>query len=152
MSAYPMPSGTKGANPYAVQEILTAAPSTLVVRLYEVALRELRKVTACIEAGDVKGRFTANRRVYEVIEHLLCTVNPEKGGTIAQNLIQLYRFMLRRLIDVDVRNDAHAARDVATLLDPLYQSWRRLDQQLAAKKAPGPRTATTSKESIKSVA
>lgn len=151
MTAYPKPNDSKTINPYAVQQILTASPSALVVRLYETAIRDLRKAIACIEAGDVQGRYNANSHAYDVIEHLLCTVNEEKGGDIARNLIQLYRFMLRRLINVDLQNDAKAAQDVITLLEPLYQSWRKLDQQLAARNAP-PVRASAPGESIKSVA
>lgn len=152
MTNYPIPSNARGTNPYAVQEILTAAPSALVARLYETAIRELRRAVACIETKDVKGRYQANRRAYDVIEHLLCTVNEEKGGEIARNLIQLYRFMLRRLINVDLQNDPKAAQDVITLLEPLYQSWRKLDHQLAAQKAPPARAPGAIGESIKSVA
>ena len=151
MTTYPMPTGQKAVNPYAVQEILTASPSALVARLYEMAIRELRKVIAAIQAGDIKARYEANRRAFDAIEHLLCTVNEEKGGDIARNLIQLYRFSLRRLLNVDLQNDAQAAQDVITLLEPLYQSWRKLDQQLAARNAP-PARATAPGESIKSVA
>lgn len=151
MTTYPMTPGQKAVNPYAVQEILTASPSALVMRLYEMAIRELRKAIAAIDAGDIKARYEANRRAFDAIEHLLCTVNEEKGGEIARNLIQLYRFMLRRLLNVDLQNDASAAKDVIALLDPLYQSWRKLDQQLSTRNAPPPRPAAPG-ESIKSVA
>lgn len=145
------PTSASGSNPYATQAILTAPPSTLVVRLYEGAIHQLRKAIRCIDARDIKGRYEANRRAYEIIEHLLCTLNLEKGGQIADNLAQLYRFMMRRLIDVDVQNSAQAAEDVIALLDPLHQAWRKLDHELAARPGQGDRS-TSRAESTQSVA
>ncbi len=152
MSERPMTPATRYApNPYAAQAILTASPSAMVVKLYEAAISQLRKTVRAIEANDVKTRYAANRQAYDVIEHLLLTLNYEKGGQIAENLSQLYRFMMRRLIDVDVNNDSKAAEDVITLLEPLYQSWRKLDQQLA-NPAPAPGVETSGKEPVRSVA
>jgi flagellar protein FliS len=145
------PTSASGANPYATQAILTAPPSTLVVRLYEGAIHQLRKAIRCIEANDIKGRYTANRRAFDIIEHLMCTLNLEKGGQIADNLAQLYRYMMRRLIDVDVQNSAQAAEDVIALLDPLYQAWRKLDQEIASRPGQGERPPDQA-ESIQSVA
>ncbi len=146
-----IPATGTNLNPYATQAILTAPPSTLVVRLYEGAIHQLRKAIRCIEAADVKGRYTANRRAYEIIEHLLCTLNLEKGGQVADNLSQLYRFMMRRLIDVDVQNSAKAAEDVIALLDPLHRAWRKLDLELGGRPSPGD-SPIDAPESVRSVA
>jgi len=116
---------------------LTAPPSTLVVRLYETAIRELTLAVRCIEANDVRGRFASNSKAVEIIEHLYNTLDFEKGGQIAANLGQLYRFMMRRLIDVDIKNDAQPAKDVIGLLTPLLEAWRRLDAQVAGKTVQG---------------
>lgn len=152
MTERPMTPAVRSAdNPYARQAILTASPSAAVVKLYEAAIRQLRKAVRAIEAKDVNMRFAANRQAYDIIEHLLLTLNYEKGGQIAENLSQLYRFMMRRLIDVDVNNDAKAAEDVITLLEPLYQSWRKLDEQLSSA-APTPASEPTKSEPVRSVA
>lgn len=152
MTNYPTKaSGLSGVNPYAAQAILTASPSALVVKLYEAAIHQLRKAIRAIEAKDIKARCAANRQAYDIIEHLLLTLNFEKGGQIAENLSKLYRFMMRRLIDVDVNNDAKAAEDVITLLEPLHQSWRKLDEQLSSP-APVPAGESAAKEAVRSVA
>ena len=44
----------------------------------------------------------------------------------AANLEAIYGYMLRRLVDVDVRNDARAAEEVIQLLEPLRSSWSEL--------------------------
>lgn len=131
-----MPS--PASNPYQTQAILTAPPSALVVKLYEAAIHQLRKVVRAISAGDIESRYNANWRAFEIIEHLLYTLNLEKGGQIADNLSKLYIFMLRRLVDVDLHNDPKPASDVITLLEPLYQAWRKLDEQSATRQPAAP--------------
>ncbi len=134
-------------DPYGAQSIMTASPCELVARLYEAAIMNLRKAVLCIEENDVKGRWEATRKAFDIIEHLTLTLNMDEGGQIADNLSQLYEFMMRRLMDVDVKNDPKAAQDVIELLAPLHKAWRELDEQMRTKgaTAAGPAPARPAK-------
>lgn len=123
-------------NPYVAQSILTASPSALVVKLYDAALLNLRKTIGCIEKGDIAGRWIANRKTFDIIEHLTLTLNAEKGEEIADNLAILYTFIMRQIILIDEKNDAAFAEDVIALLTPLRDAWSTLDQQLSAATPP----------------
>jgi flagellar protein FliS len=121
----------KGSNTYHEQQILTASPSRLVVMLYAAAMTSLNKAIKAIEAGDVQGRWDANKHAVEVIEHLFTTLDIERGGDIAADLQRLFPFMIRHLIDVDLHNDPEPAREVIELLKPLHGSWVEIDRQMA---------------------
>src|SRR5690606_8943602 len=97
---------------YQTQQIMTAPPVRLVAMLYERAIRALRDAVRAIETQDVQARFQNVERASEIIVHLSGTLDTDRGGEIADNLSQLYVFMLRRLSEVNLRNDAQAARDV----------------------------------------
>lgn len=120
-----------GSNTYRDQHILTASPARLVAMLYAAAITSLRRAIKAIEEGNIEARWAANAHAVEIIEHLSMTLDTEKGGQIASDLERLYPFMIRHLIDVDVHNDPEPAREVITLLEPLYESWRTLDRQMA---------------------
>ncbi len=122
-----------GVHTYQIQRILTASPARRVAMLYEAAINSLRKAIDAIERGEIEERWRANQHAADVIEHLLMTLDLERGGEIAANLDRLYRFMLRHLINVDVRNDPQPARDVIALLEPLHRSWCELDRKVAAE-------------------
>ena len=113
-------------NTYRDQEILTASPARLVAMLYDKAVSCLHDAIAAIEAGDIERRYKSTTRASEIITHLAVTLDMERGGEIAKNLEQLYRFMLKHLLDVNIRNDAKAAADVIRLLEPLRASWHQL--------------------------
>lgn len=118
-----------GANAYREQEIMTASPANLVAKLYEAAITALRQAIKAIETGEIEQRCNANRRAVDIIEHLLFTLDLDRGGEIAANLKRLYEFMMRQLVNVDVHNDAAPARAVIGLLEPLHRSWRELDER-----------------------
>lgn len=111
---------------YQTQQIMTAPPVKLVAMLYERAIRALRDSLRAIDAGNVELRFQNIEKASEIIVHLSGTLDTERGGEVAANLSRLYVFMLRRLSEVNLRNDAQAARDVIGLLEPLAESWREL--------------------------
>lgn len=111
---------------YKNQELMTASPARLVVMLYDRAIYSLNDAIKAIEASDIERRWKSNKNANEVITHLAMTLDFEKGGQIAQNLNDLYRFMLRTLVNVDVRNDPQPARDAIRLLEPLRQSWDQI--------------------------
>jgi flagellar secretion chaperone FliS len=125
-------------NTYRDQEILTASPARLVAMLYDKAVSCLHDTIAAIEAGDIERRYKSSTRATEIISHLAITLDMDRGGEIAKNLEQIYRFILKHLLDVNIHNDAKAAQDVIRLLEPLRASWHELAAKgvTAAGRAP----------------
>ena len=119
-----------GAGLYQAQQILTASPARLVATLYQAVITALRQAIHAIENNDIEGRWRANRRAIDIIDHLLMTLDAERGGEIAANLEQLYMFIIRHLVNVDLHNDPAPAREAIALLEPLHRSWRELDRRL----------------------
>lgn len=126
---------------YQTQQIMSASPAKLVAMLIDKAIACLTEAGAAIERGDIAGRHNANRKAIDIVAHLWGTLDLDRGGEIAANLDRLYAFMMRRLGDVDMKNDAQAARDVIGLLDPLRKSWHELASQPAGQAAPAPSAA-----------
>jgi flagellar protein FliS len=85
-----------------------------------------------IDEGDIQARCAANQKVYEIIHHLDMTLDMKQGGSIAQNLTQLYGFILRKLPSIDFDNDKAVAEEIIGLLEPLRESWRELARQTPA--------------------
>jgi len=111
---------------YMMQQLMSASPARLVAMLYDRAISLLTEAVDAIENGDIERRWRANHKATEVISHLWETLDMEQGGDVAANLSQLYGFMLKRLLAVDVENSAEAAREVIQLLEPLRRSWHEM--------------------------
>lgn len=124
---------------YQTQQILSASPAKLVAMLLGKAISSLHEAIRAIEAGEIEERWRANSRAMEIVNHLWSTLDMEQGGEIAANLDQLYRFIIRLLPDVDMKNDPKPARDVIGLLEPLRRSWETVAaQQLTEARGQAP--------------
>ena len=111
---------------YGPEQVMAADPVTLVAMLYDKAVLSLKAAVQAIHKDEIEVRWKNSHRAREIINHLFMTLDLEKGGEIASNLEALYAYMLQRLLDVDVKNDARAAEDVIELLEPLRASWSEL--------------------------
>jgi len=114
---------------------MTASPAMLVAMLLDKAIAALNEASAAIDRGDIAGRHNANRKAIDIVAHLWGTLDLDRGGEIAANLDRLYAFMMRRLGDIDIKNEAQAAHDVIKLLDPLRKSWHELASRPAGQTA-----------------
>lgn len=119
------------AQSYRIQSVLTASPARQVALLLDRAVASLREAIRAIEAGEIERRCRANARAMEILGQLGMALDFEKGGEIAKNLDQLYRFMLARLPQVDLLNDRQAAQDVIGLIEPLRRSWHEVADQIS---------------------
>ena len=111
---------------YLKQQIMTASPAQLVVMLYEKAIASLNESIRAIEDGDIERRWKTNKDTNEIVAQLAMTLDLERGGIIANNLEQLYLYILSRLPSIDLRNDPAPAREVISILEPLHDAWRQL--------------------------
>ncbi len=121
---------------YLTQQVMTASPAKLVSMLYDKAITSLMEAIAAIEAGNIEARWKANARALEIVSHMWSTLDVEKGGEIANNLSNLFAFMMQRLPEVDFRNDPEPAREVILLLEPLRDAWRELARNQSSQAAP----------------
>lgn len=111
---------------YRTSGVTDVSPVKSVAILYDKVIEALQTAIHNIEEGNVHGRWEANKKACDIIVNLSACLDYNHGGEIAENLEQLYRFMLIRLMDVDMKNDPKAAREVIKLLQPLRRSWHRL--------------------------
>ena len=113
----------------------TAAPGELVLMLYRGAIRFL---SSAIEAIDAKNTAEAHAklvRTQDIIANLLGTLDHERGGDVARNLSALYDYMLRRLVEANIRKDAKPAREVQGLLRELLPAWEAAVKQTSAERS-----------------
>ncbi|MCE2510836.1 MAG: flagellar export chaperone FliS [Alphaproteobacteria bacterium] len=116
---------------YGYDEVMTASQPHLLVMLYREALAALKASTVAIERGDIEMRWRASSKATNIIAHLYLTLDLERGGDVARNLSRIYTYILRRLPDINLKNDPGPAQESASLLEPLLTSWENLDIQIS---------------------
>ncbi len=121
---------TKPYTAYKETGIKTASKGKLVVMLYEGALRNINLALALFDAekslptSSIEHFHNHIVKSQEIITELMVSLNMVEGGEIAQNLMSLYRFFNRELIDISLTHDFDKLKDIARFINELYNTWR----------------------------
>ncbi len=119
--------------PYAAYQqtgIKTASKGKLIVMLYEGAVQNMY---AALRLFDTEKKLPVNSiekfhnhvvKSQEIITELMVSLNMDDGGEIAQNLMSLYRFFNKELMDVSISHDYTKLNDINKLMGELCESWK----------------------------
>jgi len=110
-------------NQYQQNQINTASPETILIMLYDGAVRFARQAMHGIDEDDTVKRREGISRCMAIITEFSNTLDHEIGGEIADNLDALYHFMIRELVQVNLHNDLEKLKVVEGLLVDLRQTW-----------------------------
>jgi flagellar protein FliS len=96
---------------------------------YEGAIDSLRMAKEKIKEKDYEKKAKAIIKAQDIIEELICSLDFEKGGEIANNLASLYNYMLRRILHGDLNKDVEPIDEVIGMFTELLSAW----QEVASK-------------------
>jgi len=117
---------SNGIRDYRRTRVVTADPKRLVLMCYEGAMDNLKLVKQKLIEKDYEAKSKALIKAQDIINELLCSLDFEKGGSIAKNLDSLYNYMLRRIIHADVNKDVSALNQVLGMLNELKFAWEEV--------------------------
>lgn len=113
---------------YKETNIRTASQGKLIVMLYEEAIRQLDLAIQELERKTRKLDLVHNAivKAQDIVTELMVSLDFEKGGDIARNLLGLYLFFNRQLLEANVRKDSTMLKDVRKLLLELKDAWAQV--------------------------
>ncbi|MBS0908258.1 flagellar export chaperone FliS [Tatumella sp. JGM118] len=119
-----------GANAYATisveSAVLSASQSQLTTLLFEGALNALAQARLYIDDGNIKGKGPALSRAMNIIENGLKGPLLEwREDPLAAQLISLYDYMVFRLLQASLHNDAAAVSEAERLLKDITSGWKQ---------------------------
>jgi len=84
---------------------------------YEGAIGSLKTAREKYISKEYEVKAKAVQKTQNIISELALALDFEKGGEIARNLDSLYNYMLRRIIEGDVKGDMKAFDEVILMLE-----------------------------------
>lgn len=108
---------------YRQNEMHTADPGTILLRLYGGAIDFLRRALAGMENGDAASKGLYIIKAHDIISQFLISLDFEAGGDLARNLEGLYQYMLEQLMIANVNSDPKPLEVVLSLLATLKEGW-----------------------------
>ncbi|WP_265920087.1 flagellar export chaperone FliS [Cupriavidus nantongensis] len=117
---------------------MSASPHRLIVMLFDGARAAIAKARFHMEAGDIPAKGNAISKAIDIIVNgLNAVLDHDAGGEIAADLEALYDYMVRRLMQANLHNDAGLLTEVDGLLGNLASAWAQIGEPLQAP-APAP--------------
>ena len=112
-----------GFDVYRKTEVETADPLKLVLICYDEAIKNLKIAREKYLNEEFEDKAYALKRAISFISELNRALDLEKGGEIAANLHALYDFMVRHLMEGDLKKDIKAFDQVIAMLSELKEAW-----------------------------
>lgn len=106
--------------------VAEADPHQLIAMLYEGASQRIRRAQAYLEQGDITRKGQAIGEACAIIGHLNGMLDHEAGGHVAANLAALYDYIVRRLTEANLHNDATALDECLDLLGEIESAWNAI--------------------------
>ena len=107
--------------------LASAAPvevsgADLIVLLYQGCLRFIGHAREAMGAGDYDVTRVNFLKAQDIVAELMGSLNMD-ASPMSANLMRLYDYIHRRLIEANIRRDDSAAAEVAQLLSSLLSAW-----------------------------
>jgi flagellar protein FliS len=106
---------------YHTTQAMTASPGELTLMLYNGAIRFLKLAKQAMESQNVQETHNSLCRVHDILHELMATLKPEYP--ISKQLMSLYEFMVRHLLQASLKKDPSMVQEVVELLEDLRNTW-----------------------------
>jgi flagellar protein FliS len=104
-------------------------PHKLILMLYQGALLSISSAKNHMQRKDFAAKGHAISQAISIInDGLKASLDIKVGGSLAQNLSDLYGYMSNRLLQANLKNDPAALDEVSTLLLDLKGAWESIGQ------------------------
>lgn len=121
-----MAFNTAGYQAYQKNKYQTASPHRLTLMLYNGAIQFAGKSKIAIQQNNIMDTNTYIQKVQDILYELISSLNMKEGGEIAQNLRQLYFYMINKLIDANIKKRVDFIEEVIDLLNELREAWDQI--------------------------
>ena len=122
---------------YQKNNVTTASQGRLVVLLYEGAVKNLTAAInlfesdGTVKASNIEGFGKFLQKAQAIITELQVSLDMDKGGDIAKNLMALYIYFNQQLLDASIQKNKEKLNTVLKMLSDLLESWRTIANSTA---------------------
>lgn len=111
---------------YKQNSVNTASPGELTLMLYNGCLKFINQAKKAIEENNIEAKNTNIQKAQNIIQELMVTLNMDLE--ISKNMMSLYDFMRRRLIDANIKGDVAILSEVEELVTDFRDTWKEVIQ------------------------
>ena len=106
--------------------VADADPTQLILMLFDGLLDSLTVADGHLERNAIAEKSAHLVRAGRIVLGLQNALDFDKGGEIARNLAELYGYLTRRILHVNLHNDRVALKEVRGLVEQIRDAWRQV--------------------------
>lgn len=120
-------------NPYAKYKqssVETKSAGELTLMLYEGCLKFIKRAEKAITENNIEEKNTNLIKSQNIIRELMVTLNTDVA--VSGNMMQMYDFILSKLVEANTGNDVEALKQAETFVADFRDTWKeviKLDRQ-----------------------
>lgn len=115
-----------GIDAYHETNIMTADPMRLVILCYEGAIDSLKRAKERFAAKDFESKARAITKANDIINELMQSLDFDRGGEVAKSLGAMYSYMLRCILEGDLKKDLSRLDETIRILETLKSAWEEI--------------------------
>jgi flagellar secretion chaperone FliS len=125
-----------GFNSYKSNEVSTVSQGKLIVMLYDGAIRFLNIAKDNINNPKKYDLVNTNIiKAQDIISELMSSLNLEEGGKVANDLLALYVYFKKRLLEANMNKDQKILSEIIKSLTDLKLAWDEIEKKEASPQA-----------------
>ncbi|HEY8436096.1 MAG TPA: flagellar export chaperone FliS [Haloplasmataceae bacterium] len=118
---------------YQQQAVQTATPAQLLLMLYDGAIRFTKQAIQALQENNIESAHHAILRVQDIVREWMVTL--DQSAPIAKQLMPLYDYFLRLLIQANVKKDPTPLKELLGYLEDLHDAWAQAAKKVAGQLA-----------------
>lgn len=111
-------------NVYKQNAVLTATPGELTLMLYNGCIKFIRQARIAMENRDLDGKNMYLQKAQGVIRELMVTL--DQDHELSRNMMALYDYIHRCLIEANVRNDPTFLDEAEKHVTTFRDTWKQV--------------------------
>lgn len=117
-------------NKYKQTSVLSASREQILLMLYEGAIRFTKLAIQAGEQKNIAERGKYIIKAFDIIIELNTTLDHKVGGELAQQLEQLYLFMMDQYTKANLKGEIEPLRANLQVLENLYEGWKQAVEKI----------------------
>ncbi|MCB1142861.1 MAG: flagellar export chaperone FliS [Leptospiraceae bacterium] len=119
-----------GYNSYKSNEVSTVSQGKLIVMLYEGAIRFLNIAKEHVNNPRKYDVVNENIiKVQDIISELMGSLNLDAGGKVANDLLALYVYFKKRLLEANMNKDEKILNELIKNITELKTAWEEIEKK-----------------------
>ncbi|SIS70388.1 flagellar export chaperone FliS [Salimicrobium salexigens] len=109
---------------YENNTVETASQGELVLKLYNGFIKFIKASGKAMENNDIEKKNLNIQKAQRIVQELIITTDPSYD--ISQQILPLYEYMNRRLLEANTKNDREILDEVQGLAEEFRDTWKEV--------------------------